>query len=153
VRHYISYTLVCALISLGTVGQAQDRFRPLNEALNQEQSLTMTNYIVKRCAALTMEMAHRTERGEKRDGSDELIDFMKASYEKLASFSITLTNVIKDREGAEAYETANEVLADVLKMQQQYFDEMEDHYKLTGNSLSEQAQQDLNICVEISKSF
>jgi hypothetical protein len=146
------YALTAALVSFGGVVQAQDKFRPLSEVLTQEQSSTMTNYILKRCAALTMEMAFRTERSETRDGSQELMDFMKTSYEKLTSLSIDMTNVMNGREGTAKNQTVSEVITEVLGIQQQFSTDMDATYMLTGNSLSPQTQEDLAICVEISKS-
>ena len=58
-------SLLLVIVLLGTSVKADDQLRPLSEVMDQEQSKHMTNYVLQRCSALMMEMAQRTERGEK----------------------------------------------------------------------------------------
>ena len=129
--------------------QAQNTFRPLSDAFNQEKSLTMMNYVMQRCAGLMMEMAHRTERGENREGDQELINFMKAGYEAYANQSAELTNQIKSRTPNQSSLSLKEALQTILEIQRQYFQDMEANYNLTGNSLSTQVVEDLALCSKI----
>ena len=125
--------------------------RPLSEVLDQEQSKHMFNYVLQRCSALMMEMAQRTGRGESREGSEELIQFMTQGYETFASMSANLISDIKERPQDQRTKSVTETLDVILKLHKKYFNSMEDHYVLTGNSISDEVQQDLTICVESFK--
>jgi hypothetical protein len=142
---------VLIFILLGTAVKADANFRPLGEALAQEQSKTMINYVLQRCSALMMEIAQRTERGEKREGSEKLIDFMKAGYESFAVISAETISEIKGRSGSEKSDSIVEALDTILELQKMYFQSMENEYLKTGNSFSETTLQDLELCVSLLK--
>jgi len=143
--------LIFIIILFGTSVQAEDKLRPLSEVMAQEQSKHMTNYIFQRCSALMMEMAQRTERGEKREGSEQLINFMTKGYEAFAMISAETISDIKGRSTSESSESLNEALETILKIQKMYFERMENEYLKSGNSLTADLQQDLGICVKMIK--
>jgi len=138
-----------ALVALPAA--SEDKFRPLSEALAQESSPHMINYVMQRCSGLMMEMAQRTERGGEREGSQQLIDFMMMGYETFAMQSAELTTQIKGRSAEDSSISLSEVLDTVLMIKTQYFEDMEAHYRLTGNALSPQVQEDLSLCVSVIK--
>lgn len=142
---------VILLSCSSTAVLAEEKFRPLTEALSQESSPHMINYVMQRCSGLMMEMAQRTERGGEREGSQQLIDFMMMGYETFAMQSAELTTQIKGRSANESSISLSEVLETVLKIKTQYFEDMEAHYRLTGNALSPQVQEDLTLCVSVIK--
>jgi len=144
----IRYLLFIIIMSATSV-QAEDKLRPLSEVLGQEQSKHMINYVFQRCSALMMEMAQRTERGEKREGSDKLIQFMTQGYEAFATVSAETISEIKGRSASESSDSLTEALDNILKLQKLYFNSMEDEYIKTGNSISESNQQDIEICAAL----
>lgn len=139
------------MVLLASPATSESQLRPISEALAQESSPHMINYVLQRCSAIMMEMAQRTERGGEREGSQDLIDFMMMGYEKFALQSAELTTQIRGRSAEEASTSLSEVLDTVLKMKTLYFEDMEEHYRLTGNALSPQTQEDLSLCVSIIK--
>lgn len=143
-------TLVISFV-FASGASTQDTFRSLKEAIAQEKSPHMVNYLMQRCAALMMEMAQRTERGGEREGSEQLIDFMRSGYEAYAMQSAQITSQIKNRSEEESSKSLDEVLGIILDMKTQYFNDMEAHYRLTGNALSPQTQEDLSLCVSVIK--
>ena len=118
-------------MTFATQASAEEKMRPLSEVVEQEQSNHIFNYVFQRCSALMMEMAHRTERGESRDGSEELIQFMTQGYEKFATMSANLISAIKERPQDQMSKSFNETLDVILKLHKMYFKTMEDHYVLT----------------------
>ena len=143
--------LLLIIILFGTSVQAEDKLRPLSEVVAQEQSKHMTNYVFQRCSALMMEMAQRAERGEKQEGSEQLINFMTKGYETFAMISAKTISDIKSRSVSESSKSLNEALETILKLQKMYFERMEDEYLKSGNSLDASLQQDLGICVKMVK--
>jgi len=143
--------IVVLIASFTTNVSAEEKMRPLSEVIEQEQSKHMFNYVFQRCSALMMEMAQRTGRGESREGSEELIQFMTQGYETFASMSANLISDIKERPQDQRTKSVTETLDVILKLHKKYFNSMEDHYVLTGNSISDEVQQDLTICVESFK--
>jgi hypothetical protein len=147
--------LLLIIILLGKPIHADDKLqlsqqlRPLSEVLAQEQSLHMMNYIFQRCSALMMEMAQRTERGGKREGSEQLISIMSKGYETFAMISAESISDIKGRSSSESSESLTEALETILKIHKMYFQEMESEYLKSGNAINEKTQQDMNICVEL----
>ena len=138
-------------MTFATQASADEKMRPLSEVIEQEQSNHIFNYVFQRCSALMMEMAQRAERSESRDGSEELIQFMTQGYEKFATMSANLISAIKERPQDQMTKSFNETLDVILKLHKKYFNSMEDHYVLTGNSLSDEVQEDLTICVQTFK--
>ena len=143
--------IVVLIASFTTNVSAEEKMRPLSEVLDQEQSKHMFNYVLQRCSALMMEMAQRTGRGESREGSEELIQFMTQGYETFASMSANLISDIKERPQDQRTKSVTETLDVILKLHKKYFNSMEDHYVLTGNSISDEVQGDLIICVDSFK--
>jgi hypothetical protein len=143
--------IVLLIASFTTNVSAEEKMRPLSEVLDQEQSKHMFNYVLQRCSALMMEMAQRTGRGESREGSEELIQFMTQGYETFASMSANLISDIKERPQDQRTKSVTETLDVILKLHKKYFNSMEDHYVLTGNSISDEVQGDLIICVDSFK--
>ena len=144
-------SLLLVIVLLGTSVKADDQLRPLSEVMDQEQSKHMTNYVLQRCSALMMEMAQRTERGEKWEGSEKFISFMSKGYETFAMFSAKTISDIKGRSTSESSESLTEALNTILKIQKMYFQQMEDEYLKSGNLLDKKTQQDLDICVKLVK--
>ena len=142
-------SLVFIIILFGTSLQAEDKLRPLSEVLAQEQSKHNTNYVFQRCSALMMEMAQRTARGEKREGSDQLINFSTKGYEAFAMISAETISVIKSRSASESSKSLSETLETIMKIQKMYFDRMENEYLKSGNSLDANLQQDFDLCARM----
>ena len=143
--------LIFIITLFGASVQAEDELRSLSEVLAQEQSKHMTNYGYQRCSALMMEMAQRTERGEKREGSEQLINFMSKGYEHFAIISAETISDIKSRSASESSKSLSETLETILKIQKMYFQRMENEYLTSGNSLDANLLQDLNLCVRMFK--
>ena len=128
---------------------AEEQLRPLNEAWKQEKSPHMLLYVFQRCSALMMEMAQRADRSAEQEGSEQFSKSMKEGYEAFAIGAGNLITEIKKRKGDEIYKSPVEPLETILKLQKMYFSVMEKNYLSTGNSLSEQTQNDLSLCVSL----
>jgi hypothetical protein len=137
------------LLCFSSQVQAEENMRPITEAFAQEKSEHMIIYVFQRCSALMLEMALRTGRGEKREGSDELIEFMSSAFEAFAIASAEAITKRKGRQQSEASESLDETLEVINKLQERYFQQMEDHYLSTGNSVDEETQQDIGFCANI----
>lgn len=137
------------LLCFSSQAQAEENMRPITEAFAQENSEHTTIYVLQRCSALMLEMALRTGRSEKREGSDELIEFMRSGFETFAVASAEVITKIKGRQQSEASESFDETLEVINKFQERYFQQMEDHYLSTGNSVDEKTQQDIGFCANI----
>ena len=76
---------------------------------------------------------------------------MTQGYETFASMSANLISDIKERPQDQRTKSVTETLDVILKLHKKYFNSMEDHYVLTGNSISNEVQGDLIICVDSFK--
>ena len=127
---------------------AEEKLRPLIEVVAQEQSLHMYNYVFQRCSGLMLEISLRAGRGVQTEQAKQFSELMKLGYEQFAFLSADLISQIKKRAKDDPRNT-NEALDVIMKLQNKYFDEMEEYYTLTGNSIDEKAQSDLTLCNSI----
>lgn len=145
-RSNVTGMLAIAVVTFFTLGKAQpavaEGLRPLEEAIQQEQSPTMLVYVLKRCSAAYGAAAQRMLSSGRKDVA-ELADTQQNTGTKFLIMAIRLSaksGLTQDQDS---------ILADIVKLSKLYGEIMDESYLLTGNSFSDQFQADVLLCKSI----
>ena len=134
--------LVTALIS--SIAKADNKMRPLEDAINQEQSPTMLVYAFERCSGLFASLYARFSNYQ-----NDQMQQMAALH--LRNSSVMSMGALVFAEKAGLNLTMDQTTKKSLSIARRYRDIMDDEYERTGNSISNFIEADLEICAAMVK--